>query len=331
MKAWSTKATLFSLSLLAVALLIVPNPTAGGTAKEKTVTLELKEVTVSEALTRLFREAGENFVLEPGVRTDQKISLSLKNMPFEKALSRVCEAAGLYWEKRDSVYIVRRSDFFFYRFWWDPLAPRPSVPRLRDEKLRDLRERLRILADWRRWQWRLELPDRLLWQFGLPLFCFQCGEWIPTIRTCPQCQRTMEPDWDYCPYDRSALPALPKKCPKCGSDLRTFPPRPARSLTHPEFRVRVETARDHVRIIATARKKVTLKVYDPQNRLLAEKEIRPGAPFSGTLKDLLKKEPEKGVYRIDVVGDDGKVKGSVQVEVKDSSPKTDSDKKTTAI
>ncbi len=293
--------------LFATGLLIRSSP-----GSVKTVTLELKEVTVSEALTRLFREAQKSFILQPDGWANQKITLSLKDVPFEGALSRVCEAAGLTWTKRDNIYVVQ-----------GPTA------RMTDRLRQDLEKRLFFLEKPRK-------PTQLqpwLWFSitGKKWLCPSCGELLPHPRMCPKCRRWMSPEWFYCPYDGTALPRPPKKCPKCGADLQAFQFHTAQSIVTPDVRVHVGAYRDEIQIIASARRKMTLRIYDPEDRLAVEKEMGPGSSLHLGLRDLLKKEPEKGTYRLEVVGPDGKVKGSLKIQVRDSAGKNDPEKTTTSI
>jgi hypothetical protein len=53
---------------------------------EKRVTIELKDAPITEAFDQLFKAAGENFVLMPGVPPEQRLTLRLVDVPFEKAL-----------------------------------------------------------------------------------------------------------------------------------------------------------------------------------------------------------------------------------------------------
>ena len=82
---------------------------------EMRVTIEVKEATVAEAFDQLFRAVGENFVLMPGTPTEQRLTLRLVDVPFERALSFLCEVAGLKWERKDGTYLISP-------------APRPPVP-----------------------------------------------------------------------------------------------------------------------------------------------------------------------------------------------------------
>jgi hypothetical protein len=82
---------------------------------EKRVTIEVKEAPVAEAFDQLFRAAGENFVLMPGVPSEQRLTLRLVDVPFEKALSFLCDVAGLKWERKDGTYLISP-------------APRPPAP-----------------------------------------------------------------------------------------------------------------------------------------------------------------------------------------------------------
>jgi hypothetical protein len=190
---------------------------------EKRVTIEVKEAPVAEAFDQLFRAAGENFVLMPGVPSEQRLTLRLVDVPFEKALSFLCDVAGLKWERKDGTYLISPIP--------RPPAPPgipmppfgvppgvgamggavlPGVPILSGEAMEKLLQ-FRFL-------------DELLSRFAFPpeiglggIRCPKCRNFIRL--QCPQCKRLVSPNWRFCPYDGTKLPPAPEKCPKCGAPL----------------------------------------------------------------------------------------------------------------
>jgi len=58
------------------------------------VSLDLKDISVTEAVVRLARQSGYAIQLAPGP-VDQKITLQVRDVPFWEALSQLCQKAGL--------------------------------------------------------------------------------------------------------------------------------------------------------------------------------------------------------------------------------------------
>ncbi|MFA0758590.1 MAG: hypothetical protein KEFWMYNX_002455 [Candidatus Fervidibacter sp.] len=184
---------------------------------EKRVTIELKDAPITEAFDRLFKAVGENFVLMPGTPTEQRLTLRLVDVPFEKALSFLCDVAGLKWERKDGTYLISPIP--------RPLVPPrvgamggvvlPGVPVLSKEAMEKLLE-FRF--------WDEFLARELLSRFAFPpeiglggIRCPKCRHFIRL--QCPQCKRSVSPNWQFCPYDGTKLPPAPEKCPKCGAPL----------------------------------------------------------------------------------------------------------------
>lgn len=216
-------------------------------AQEKRVTIELKDAPIAEAFDQLFRAAGENFIVEPSVPTERRLTMRLVDIPFEKALNFLCDLAGLKWEKKDGVYVVSQKapphlalipPAQVYGFGFGgPMPPEvPSVPGMP------------------------AMPPGVGGAVGGPMLrampgapismgagvvilphpseqrCPKCGTVIR--HDCPQCKRPMQSDWRFCPYDGRGLPPVPKKCPKCGATLvplkpPALPPLPPTPPTPP--------------------------------------------------------------------------------------------------
>jgi hypothetical protein len=190
---------------------------------EKRVTIEVKEAPVAEAFDQLFRAAGENFVLMPGVPSEQRLTLRLVDVPFEKALSFLCDVAGLKWERKDGTYLISPIP--------RPPAP-PGIPMppfgaptgigaMGGMVLRvpvpEAAEAARKLLEFR-FPEGLLLHPTIAVEFISPVVrCPKCRHLIRF--ECPQCKRLMSQTWRFCPYDGTKLPPAPEKCPKCGAPL----------------------------------------------------------------------------------------------------------------
>lgn len=181
---------------------------------EKRVTIEVKEAPVAEAFDQLFRAVGENFVLMPGTPTEQRLTLRLVDVPFERALSFLCEVAGLKWERKDGTYLISPAP----RPPVPPTIPAmppfagigamggvmlPGAPVLSGEAMEKLLEKLLVV-----------FPSEV--RVG-EIRCPKCRNFIRL--QCPQCKRPVSQNWRFCPYDGTKLPPAPEKCPKCGAPL----------------------------------------------------------------------------------------------------------------
>jgi hypothetical protein len=190
---------------------------------EKRVTIEVKEAPVAEAFDQLFRAAGENFVLMPGVPSEQRLTLRLVDVPFEKALSFLCDVAGLKWERKDGTYLISPIP--------RPPAP-PGIPMppfgaptgigaMGGMVLRvpvpEAAEAARKLLEFRFPEGLLLHPPIAVEVISPAVRCPKCRNFIRL--QCPQCKRLVSPNWRFCPYDGTKLPPAPEKCPKCGAPL----------------------------------------------------------------------------------------------------------------
>jgi hypothetical protein len=192
---------------------------------EKRVTIELKDAPITEAFAQLFKAAGENFVLMPGVPPEQRLTLRLVDVPFEKALSFLCDLAGLKWERKDGTYLISPIP--------RPLVP-PSIPMPPfgvppwvgamggiDMVLRipvpEAAEAARKLLEFRFPEGLLLQPPIAVELVSVAVRCPKCHHLIRL--QCPQCKRSVSPNWRFCPYDGTKLPPSPEKCPECGAPL----------------------------------------------------------------------------------------------------------------
>ncbi len=220
MMRWQTGA----LTLLVASLLALAGLWAQG---EKRVTIELKDAPLADAFDQLFRAAGENFILLPGVPKEQRLTMRLADVPFEKALNFLCDLAELKWERKDGVYLISshapRAGIVGGAFALQPMfaipepfgvpgapagvpgGPPSSVP-------------LPLHVAPIEPPMGLPLPGFAIVPDGKPaIMCTRCRQIV--TRSCPQCRRGMDFSWQFCPYDGTKLPPAPTKCPKCGTPL----------------------------------------------------------------------------------------------------------------
>jgi hypothetical protein len=188
---------------------------------EKRVTIELKDAPITEAFDQLFKAAGENFVLLPGVPPEQRLTLRLVDVPFEKALSFLCDVAGLKWERKDGTYLISPIP--------RPPAP-PSIPMppfgappgvgaMGGMVLpgAPVPETMTKLLQFHFSEGLLLQPPIAIELVSVAVRCPKCRHLIRF--ECPQCKRLMSQTWRFCPYDGTKLPPSPEKCPKCGAPL----------------------------------------------------------------------------------------------------------------
>jgi len=71
---------------------------------EEVISLTMKEVDIAEVLRVMFRSAGLNFSMEPGV--SGKVTVSLENVPFNAALRTVLEQVGATFVKEEGIYKI---------------------------------------------------------------------------------------------------------------------------------------------------------------------------------------------------------------------------------
>lgn len=92
-------------ALAAPAFLVVPVQAQVTVPAGATITLELRDARMEDAVTALTTKSGMNIIIVPG--TYQKITLKLAEMPVEKALRAIAVAAGAVLEEADTIYYLR--------------------------------------------------------------------------------------------------------------------------------------------------------------------------------------------------------------------------------
>lgn len=207
---------IFQLALICAWFLNLHSAQAQG---EKQVTIELKEAPVADAFDQLFRAAGENFILMPGVPREQRLTMRLADVPFEKALNFLCDLAGLKWERKDGVFVISpRQPMIGYGMMGGPAFPPHEFlggmaimggavplhipPGAALSPLPPVFPPVRIYA-------------------ATPMSCPRCK--TPIRRECPRCKELMAWEWRFCPFDGTKLAPPPEKCPNCGAPLPNLP------------------------------------------------------------------------------------------------------------
>jgi type IV pilus assembly protein PilQ len=76
---------------------------------EKTVSIDADDASLPTVLSILAAESGYNIVTGPGVNTQERISIHLKNTPIEEAMNLVVRAAGLSYEIVGNSFLIADS------------------------------------------------------------------------------------------------------------------------------------------------------------------------------------------------------------------------------
>lgn len=89
----------------AIALLVGIGPAR---AQDQTVTLDIRDATLADAIKILGQETGIQFILGPDVDPDTRVTMSVEDKPVERVLDLLLQVAGnLTAEKVEGVYIIR--------------------------------------------------------------------------------------------------------------------------------------------------------------------------------------------------------------------------------
>jgi len=90
------------LLMLALALAATPQPAPA----PPSVSLQLRDAEISNALEMLFKDSGKDYTIESGV--SGRVSLSLTDAPWEKALRSLLDSARLTYTRDDSgIYAIK--------------------------------------------------------------------------------------------------------------------------------------------------------------------------------------------------------------------------------
>lgn len=82
------------------------NADAPGKVNITTLNLDLKDITVKDAISVLFKGTGFKYYIQSDI-SGQITTLTLKNVTFDQALKAVTDAAGLAYTVEDGTYIIR--------------------------------------------------------------------------------------------------------------------------------------------------------------------------------------------------------------------------------
>jgi len=190
---------------------------------EKRVTIELKDAPIADAFDQLFRAAGENFILQPGVPKEYRLTMRLADVPFEKALNFLCDLTGLRWEQKDGIYVINAKPPKSIEATGGVIAlPQigvydvpPTPPPIALGGPAIAMPSIPLPSE-------IAPPVAGIPKASLPFnICTRCRQIV--TRQCPKCKRPMEFFWNFCPYDGVKLPPAPEKCPKCGEQLLKTP------------------------------------------------------------------------------------------------------------
>ncbi len=293
--------------------------------EKKRVTLELTNAPVTDALEQLFRAAGENFVLVQAPSSPVRLTLRLVDVPFEETLGYLCSLAALVWTKKGNIYQIQ--------------------PGVTPPEVRDLPEELRIYGGvvvppaW-------TVPPRpptvspgppVIIHPSVPFgtsqyVCPRCGYLME--RNCSRCQRSPNPDWNYCPYDGTRLPPFPTRCPSCGGTVgRGATGGPAIAFVPQEVPLNViyqgktvlfgQSRADDAIFFVFPDRTLTLQVLDAGGKILVQRRIPPSPQRQAqvnaftllSLRGLLGRKPQPGSYRIALKDEKGGLIGEVSVRI----------------
>lgn len=90
--------------LIAIAFSVAAMSALAQETKPTLVSVNAKGDDVRSVIHDMFKQAGKNFVLNPGVRF--VLYLSLDNVKFESALDLICKNANLKFEQKDGIYMI---------------------------------------------------------------------------------------------------------------------------------------------------------------------------------------------------------------------------------
>jgi TonB family protein len=110
--------------ILLTVLAVTPILTAGPDTPEFTgepINLELRDADINDVLATLSRIADKEILIEPGL--DARITVTIKDVPWDQALSMILDKHGLGWKQRGNQIIVRQESAPE-----PPASPAPPAP-----------------------------------------------------------------------------------------------------------------------------------------------------------------------------------------------------------
>jgi DNA-directed RNA polymerase subunit RPC12/RpoP len=192
------------------------------------VDLDLDNVPLRDALKALFDQAKQEFVVEKDVPEDSKITLRVKNVAFATALNAILDQAGVH--SYQSVEMQAKDK-----------TPKTTFHITKGKVARNYVSRLLNGAHAFTWSpsnlhdFTLGAPtalpsNPLIYGYSATeqrstFTCPHCKRQVTVLRQkqtpkCPQCGRTFQSDWKFCPFDGAKRPADNAAewqfCPYCG-------------------------------------------------------------------------------------------------------------------
>lgn len=198
---------------------------AGGNAR---VSLELENTPVREALKHIFDQVKVPYTVDADVPGEARVTVKARDVRFHTALNLITEAAGVGWTVEQKV--ARQAD---------PLqriaAAGAGTYRIGKSVQGGMAlSRILLHRDGSVTAPALKFTDSLIpyavWgrEERSTFTCPHCKAQSTLVRVknqpkCPKCERTYQPDWQFCPADGTKRPAPPAEwrfCPSCGKQVQ---------------------------------------------------------------------------------------------------------------
>lgn len=188
------------------------------------ISLNLEDIRGKEALKSTLESAGKNYVLDPDVPEEPRVTLKVKDVRLSTALDLLTEALGVGWrvELRDGKPTYRVGKSILTGFAAMGLTGIGDVVR------HGLITAPEITAFVPNHGARLHPYIFGLTEERSTFTCPHCKGTTTLLRQrqqpkCTKCQRAFQSDWQFCPADGAKRPAAPnqwKFCPHCGKDVK---------------------------------------------------------------------------------------------------------------
>lgn len=237
--------------LVLIALLVGATTMIARAHAQQTIKFETINASPEALIIKLFKQAGENMIIEPLAPGTRRISVSLEGATFRESLNRICESAGLTWSEQGNVYIISRGwPSFSSRF--DRIAFRSKgYPPFAEPFMDHIALLKRSFAPSVTSDLRPAGGSNIVYRTIVPSFndfiaggtassrmlalsseerstfaCPNCKKSVTIIGqkgACAKCNRTFQHDWAYCPFD-GAKRTMPldewKVCPFCSKGVK---------------------------------------------------------------------------------------------------------------
>ena len=192
----------------------------------KTISLDLKEASVKEAIDAVVKEVGGGISVayDKDVPTDARISVKVKQAGADSLLGLITQNAGIGWtatrgdgkqpiQLRITKSRTPRANSLLLNQYIAGIAPSHQM--------------LDVILTPQAVGGYTSMRRSVLGEQRLSLECPHCKVKSTIIRQrhqpkCPKCSRTFQNDWQFCPADGTKRPADPnewKFCPNCGKKV----------------------------------------------------------------------------------------------------------------